>query len=102
MGLAHFAQIAGKVLIPQPHNHPNDLLNWKLAIMFGQIVIAFVQSVGPLSIFPHTEYYISEWDRSLAENCSSNEKGACDRLATINALVVATARIEATFSLLLQ
>ncbi|KAK9449446.1 putative MFS transporter [Limtongia smithiae] len=71
LGHVHFAQSEGKVLVPQPHNDPNDPLNWskswKQIVMVGQFLVAFVQAVGPLSIAPQTEFYMAEWNRSLSD-----------------------------------
>ncbi|KAK7204562.1 MFS transporter-like protein [Myxozyma melibiosi] len=61
----------GQVLVPQPHNHPNDPLNWtifwKLITVVGVMLVTMISAFGPLSISPQVDYYMEEWDRSLAD-----------------------------------
>ncbi|KAI0152783.1 major facilitator superfamily domain-containing protein [Xylariaceae sp. FL1272] len=59
------------VLIPQPSDDPHDPLNWspkwKAIAIACSIYLAFSLNLGPLALAPMFEYYIMEWDRSLAD-----------------------------------
>ncbi|PSR97686.1 major facilitator superfamily domain-containing protein [Coniella lustricola] len=60
-----------RVLVPQPSDDPRDPLNWspfwKGATIFGSLAISFSLNMGPLSLAPMVDHYMTVYDRSLAD-----------------------------------
>lgn len=74
VGSHHFVKSGGsngRVLVPQPSDDPHDPLNWspfwKIATITTATYVTFFQGFGPLALAPMFEYYIKEWNCSLAD-----------------------------------
>lgn len=74
IGTHHFVKgsnTSHSVLIPQPSDDPQDPLNWspfwKSTTIFCATAVSFALNLGPLALAPMFEYYIVEYNRSLAD-----------------------------------
>jgi MFS family permease len=72
VGSHHFVKAGNRnVLIPQPSDDAHDPLNWspfwKSTTIFCATAVSFSLNLGPLALAPMFEFYVEEWNRSLAD-----------------------------------
>lgn len=74
VGTHHFVKgssNSNSVLVPQPSDDPHDPLNWspfwKTTTIFCATALSFSLNLGPLALAPMFEFYMEEYNRSLAD-----------------------------------